>query len=149
MLKTIIPPPAIALFFIALLYLSTYLIPAFRIDYQTILAVICLVAGFSPAGIAFFQFKKRDTTIDPRKPENSTELVVGGVFKYSRNPMYVGLTMVLVSASLFLGAWSGLVLIPVFILLINHLQILPEEEAMEKLFGEQYAEYCKNVRRWI
>ena len=149
MLKTKIPPPVIALFFIALQYLSTYLIPAFRFDYQTILAVICLVAGFSPAGIAFFQFKNNDTTIDPRKPENSTELVVGGVFKYSRNPMYVGLTMVLVSASLFLGAWSGLVLIPVFILVINHLQILPEEEAMKKLFGEQYAEYCKNVRRWI
>ena len=149
MLKTKIPPPVIALFFIALLYLSTYLIPAFRIDYQTILAVICLVAGFSPVGIAFFQFKKKDTTLDPRKPENSTELIVSGVFKYSRNPMYVGLTMVLVSASLLLGAWSGLVLIPVFILVINHLQILPEEEAMKKLFGEQYAEYCKNVRRWI
>ena len=149
MLKTKIPPPVIALFFIALLYLSTYLIPAFRIDYQTILAVICLVAGFSSAGIAFSQFKKWDTTIDPRKPENSTELVVGGVFKYSRNPMYVGLTMVLVSASLFLGAWSGLVLIPVFILVINRLQILPEEQAMKKLYGKQYTEYCKNVRRWI
>ena len=149
MLKTKIPPPAIALIFIALLYLSTYLIPAFRIDYQTILAVICLVAGFSPVGIAFFQFKKKDTTLDPRKPENSTELVVSGVFKYSRNPMYVGLTMVLVSACLFLGAWSGLVLIPVFILVINRLQILPEEQAMKKLYGKQYAEYCKNVRRWI
>ena len=149
MLKTKIPPPVIALFFIALLYLSTYLIPAFRIDYQTILAVICLVAGFSPVGIAFFQFKKKDTTLDPRKPENSTELVVSGVFKYSRNPMYAGLTMVLVSACLFLGAWSGLVLIPVFILVINRLQILPEEQAMKKLYGKQYAEYCKNVRRWI
>tara|TARA_B100001123_G_scaffold301976_1_gene337054 strand:- start:382 stop:528 length:147 start_codon:yes stop_codon:yes gene_type:complete len=48
-----------------------------------------------------------------------------------------------------LGAWSGLVLIPVFILVINHLPFLPEEEAMKKRFAEQYADYCENVRRWI
>ena len=95
------------------------------------------------------QFKKNSTIINPMTPKKTTSLVVDGIFSYSRNPMYLGLLLVVTSSGLYVGAWLSFLLIPLFWFLINMLQIIPEEEAMLEIFGEEFIEYSRKVRRWI
>lgn len=111
-------------------------------------------AGFALAGLAaeagaIVSFRRAQTTMNPLTPGKATRLVVTGIYRWTRNPMYVGLLLWLVAWALFLGhalAWGGM---PLFILTMNRLQIAPEERAMTALFGAEYAAYCARVRRWV
>ena len=85
----------------------------------------------------------------PLKPSKATKLIVSGVYKFSRNPMYLGLLLVLSGVSTILNPIGGLFLIPLFILYLNFFQIIPEENAMINLFKDEFLEYKENVRRWI
>ena len=76
-------------------------------------------------------------------------LVTDGMFKISRNPMYLGLTSVLIALSFYKGLIVGIIFVPLFMLYITIFQIIPEEEAMLKLFGDEYKIYSSKVRRWI
>ena len=111
-------------------------------------AAISLVSiGFSASGI--IAFRRARTTIDPTRPEQASSLVRSGVYRITRNPMYVGLACLLVAWAVYLGsAWA--LLGPVaFVLYIGRFQIAPEERALEKVFGTQYADYRAKVRRWL
>ena len=99
--------------------------------------------------LAIFLFKKDKTTVNPINPEEATTLITTGIFSITRNPMYLGLFFVISSTVLFFGSWFGIIILIFFVWYINKFQIIPEEEAMEKLFGNKYNEYRKNVRRWI
>ena len=99
--------------------------------------------------LAIFLFKKDKTTVNPINPEETTTLITTGIFSITRNPMYLGLFFVISSTVLFFGSWFGIIILIFFVWYINKFQIIPEEEAMEKLFGNKYNEYRKNVRRWI
>ena len=79
----------------------------------------------------------------------SDELVIVGIYNYTRNPMYLGLLTILLGLALLLGTVSSFLTIPVFIWFMNRLQIEPEEEALEELFGKSYGEYKLKVRRWL
>ena len=83
------------------------------------------------------------------KPEETTVLVTTGIFSITRNPMYLGLFFVIFSTVLFLGSWFGIIILMIFVWYITKFQIISEEEAMEKLFGDKYDEYRQNVRRWL
>ena len=83
------------------------------------------------------------------KPEDTTTLITTGIFFYTRNPMYLGLLLIVISTLMFFGAWFGLIVVCFFIWYINTYQIQPEEEALQKLFGDQFTEYSKKVRRWF
>ena len=109
---------------------------------------------FLLTGLAFMlagvlRFRKAETTIDPLNPEKADQLVVEGVFCLSRNPMYLGMALISVAWAIYLtNPWSVLGVIG-FVLYINRFQITPEERAMDKLFGIQYAQYKATVRRWF
>ena len=105
--------------------------------------------GLITAILAIILFKKTKTTINPMTPEETTTLVTTGIFSRTRNPMYLGLFFVISSTILFFGSWFGIIILMFFVWYINKFQIIPEEEAIEKLFGDEYSEYKKNVRRWI
>ena len=94
-------------------------------------------------------FKKDKTTVNPINPEEATTLITTGIFSITRNPMYLGLFFVISSTVLFFGSWFGIIILIFFVWYINKFQIIQEEEAMEKLFGNKYNEYRKNVRRCI
>jgi protein-S-isoprenylcysteine O-methyltransferase Ste14 len=94
-------------------------------------------------------FARFKTTISPLKPSDATALVTEGMYRYSRNPMYLGLLLLTIASTIWFGTWLGIIINIVFIFLINFLQIIPEEEALLEIFGEEYGEYKKNVRRWI
>lgn len=148
-MKTKIPPPIIALMCIAINYLSTHFINPFKFPNIEIIGVFILLAGLVTAFLGYLLFKKYKTTVNPINPEETTILVTTGIFSITRNPMYLGLFFVICSTVLFFGSWFGIIILMFFVWYINKFQIIPEEETMEKKFGNKYNEYKKNVRRWI
>ena len=148
-MKTKIPPPILALVMIVLIYLSSFFIESTKFNYQGSLSVLVLILGLACAIPSFKLFARYKTTISPLKPSDATALVTEGMYRYSRNPMYLGLLLLTIASTIWFGTWFGIIINILFIFLINFLQIIPEEEALLEIFGEEYEEYKKNVRRWI
>jgi protein-S-isoprenylcysteine O-methyltransferase Ste14 len=148
-MKTKIPPPILALVMIVLIYLSSLFVESITFNYQGSLSVLFIILGAACALPSFKLFAKFKTTITPLKPSDATALVTEGMYRYSRNPMYLGLLLWTIASTIWFGTWFGIIINIVFVFLINFLQIIPEEEALLEIFGEEYEEYKKNVRRWI
>ena len=147
-----IPPPIVALIGILLIFLSKdyILILYLHPHLQNTLSLIFLFIGLVIIFSATKEFKKSDTTVNPMKPETSTSLVTSGIFKYTRNPMYLGLTSILLASCFYFSSLLGIIVyVPLFILYITVFQIIPEEETMKDLFNDEYLDYCSKVRRWI
>ena len=116
---------------------------------KVVIVITTVVAGVALAGNAVFQFHRVGTTIEPTKPDDTSALVTRGVYKFTRNPMYLGLLLVLTGWVVFLGNIFGILTLVAFVGYITHFQIRPEERVMASKFGEAYANYCQNVRRWL
>ena len=147
--KTKFPPPLVALAFGFLIYYTKNIFPKIEIVWRYVFGSFMIIIGLFIILSAIILFKKYKTTITPLNPSNATKLIVSGVYKFSRNPMYLGLLLVLSGISTILNPIGGLFLIPLFILYLNLFQIIPEENAMVDLFKDEFLEYKKNVRRWI
>ena len=148
-IKTKIPPPLIALAFGFLINYTKDIFPKIDIRYDIIFGSFMIIIGLITIISAITLFKKYQTTVTPLKPSNATKLITGGIYKFSRNPIYLGLLLVLFGISIILNPIGGLFLIPLFILYLHFFQIIPEENAMINLFKDEFLEYKKNVRRWI
>jgi protein-S-isoprenylcysteine O-methyltransferase Ste14 len=107
------------------------------------------VIGISVFVAAVSSFKKQETTVNPISIEKASSLVVDGIFKYSRNPMYLGMSFILLGLTFKFNVIGGLLFTIIFMLFITIFQIKPEEVAMEKLFYQEWKDYIKNVRRWL
>jgi protein-S-isoprenylcysteine O-methyltransferase Ste14 len=110
-------------------------------------AIALVGGGFSLAGI--FAFRRAKTTVNPMTPQRTSSLVTSGVYRVTRNPMYVGLLFVLVGWAVFLSAVWPLLGPVVFVYYIGRFQIAPEEQALAELFGSEYSAYKSGVRRWL
>ena len=144
-----IPPPIVALICGLGIYLSRSLFPAYNHTSIGITSALFLLLGIMTLIAAFLSFKKQKTTVNPLQPEKASSLVISGVFKYSRNPMYLGLSLILLSVAIQFNFFGGILIVFVFIAFITKFQIIPEEIAMEKLFGEEFIRYKKKTRKWI
>lgn len=112
-------------------------------------SLIFLLVGVWMCAAGVLEFRRAQTTVDPRKPESSASLVSSGIYSVTRNPMYVGFTLLLLALATFLASpWSLLVVVG-FVLYLNRYQIRPEERALTELFGQEFVEYRSRVRRWI
>ena len=149
MLKTKIPPPIIAIAFIVILYISSLWMDRFIFEGQSIFSLFIFILGLGCVLSASTQFRRINTTVNPLHPESASYLVVDGIFKFTRNPMYVGLCAAILAFGFYVGTWFVFILLPLFVISINYLQIVPEEVALQKLFGDEYVSYCNSVRRWI
>ncbi len=109
--------------------------------------LILLALGILFVGWGARAFARADTAIRPL--EASTTLVTHGLYRFTRNPMYLGMIQILAGVCLLLGSLSPWLLIPGFILIVRNAFILREEAMMERTFGEQYRNYRSSVRRWI
>jgi len=109
---------------------------------------VMAIAPVTPVA-AIVQFRNAHTTVDPHKPETATALVTSGVYGWTRNPMYLGLSILLLGWAIELGTLTPLLGPVFFILLIQQVQILPEEHALHARFGQDYARYCDRVHRWF
>jgi protein-S-isoprenylcysteine O-methyltransferase Ste14 len=111
------------------------------------LGALLIMAGIVIAAHSAFAFTKAGTPVIPF--ERSTALVTNGFYRVTRNPMYLGMVLVLLGTAVVLGTASPLIPIPVFILIIQTRFIAGEERFLQELFGEQYLTYKSRVRRWL
>ncbi|MEI8298522.1 MAG: isoprenylcysteine carboxylmethyltransferase family protein [Pseudomonadota bacterium] len=146
-----IPPPLLALLAAIAMWALDHWWPATALVPAAYARVGLLPAAMGVAIVltAMRLFRRAGTTISPLSPQNSSHLVTTGLFSRSRNPMYVGLTCVLVGYAIGLGTASPWLMPPVFLAAITWLQIFPEERALRRLFGVEYDAYCRKVRRWL
>jgi protein-S-isoprenylcysteine O-methyltransferase Ste14 len=99
--------------------------------------------------VAFATFLKSRTTINPLKPDRASVLVTHGIYRYTRNPMYLSLALLLLSQACVLWSWAAFIGPIAYVAYITRFQILPEERILESKFGSEYTEYKRRVRRWI
>jgi protein-S-isoprenylcysteine O-methyltransferase Ste14 len=146
-----VPPPVVAALAGVLMWLAARALPALDIQVPargTLAAAFGLI-GLAIAAVAFFQFRRVGTTPNPRKPHESTTLVVAGMYRWSRNPMYLGDVLILAAWALWLANAAPFVFLPLFVAYINRYQIAPEERVLESRYGCAYTEYRRAVRRWL
>lgn len=153
MLKLKIPPPVWFLLCAALMWWIARLLPAYLPNYQhsviLMLAMVIAVIGLLIAMSAIITIRKAKTTTSPFQPQNTIQLVDWGIYRKSRNPMYLSLLLGLIAWALWLGSIFAWIIPPLFIWLITHFQIQPEEQILTQKFGQRYLDYARQVRRWL
>ena len=151
MLEHRIPPPVVGALVAAGMWGVSTLGPqlSVRSEARYAAAAILVAAGLAFDLLGLLAFRASRTTINPLAPERASALVTGGVYRITRNPMYVGMAFLLLAWAVHLSALLPFAGIAVFVLYITRFQIRPEERVLKGLFGEQYASYAARVRRWL
>lgn len=146
-----IPPPIVGLLVALVMWgiasVSPLLDVSLLIRKVTVGALLLVAAGIALPG--FVAFLRARTTFNSMKPKATSSLVTGGIYRFTRNPMYVSVLLMLVAWAIFLSSALALVGPVAFVLYINRFQIKPEERALEAMFGTTYTEYKGRVRRWL
>jgi protein-S-isoprenylcysteine O-methyltransferase Ste14 len=146
-----IPPPLVALIIAVTMWIARNAVPTLELSPATrIIAagVVAVIGGyFSIAGT--IAFRRAKTTVNPLKPERASSLVTSGVYRITRNPMYVALALLLVAWSFYLSAPALLAGFALFVLYVTRFQIQPEERVLRRMFGNEYTSYTQRVRRWL
>ncbi|PFG10699.1 methyltransferase family protein [Marinobacter sp. LV10MA510-1] len=146
-----IPPVVQVLVTASIMWTLAVAVPSlgFTLSGSPLVALVFAAIGFAFALLGVLEFRSAGTTVDPRVPDQSVSLVVRGVYRISRNPMYVGFLLVLIAWGIFLSNLASLVLLSAFVIYMNRFQIVPEERHMREKFGEAYRQYEAEVRRWF
>ena len=146
-----IPPVVVFFVCLASMFGIYYLMPDFSYDFtfRKTLSRVFLAIGALLGIIGIVAFRQHQTTVDPTHPDKASHLVTTGVYRYTRNPMYLGMLLVLVGGAIRIGNPLCLLSLILFVGYMTQFQIKPEERALQKHFGESYSEYVKNVRRWL
>lgn len=146
-----IPPAGLVLLFALAMWLTAGMNPRaiIQIPGKEWVAIVLLMLGCALIIVAAVEFVSAKTTANPLTPGLATLIVTKGIYKLSRNPMYVGFFVMLVAWGVFLENILSLLLLPLFVLYLNRFQIIPEENALLAKFGDDYDRYLKSVRRWI
>ena len=151
MLEARVPPPVVVALLAATMWGARRAAPDLTALYPArlplALAVLALGLGVIAAGV--LEFRRARTTVDPLHPDKATAVVDTGIYRFTRNPMYLGMLLAL-------AAWATWLANPVtiagpilFVLFIDRFQIRPEERALLRVFGAPYQSYLDRVRRWI
>lgn len=150
-MKIKIPPPIVAWIFAGFMYLLDRFLPVGEFDFfgKDYLMYALLLLGGLILLVSMIQFFRSKTTLNPFSPLKASHLVRTGLYKFSRNPMYLALLILLLAWGLWLGNAFNTLLAAAFVSYMNRFQIRPEEEALTQLFGKEYQLYRKNVRRWF
>lgn len=150
-LKLKIPPPVYLLAFLSLMWLLHTKLPIFQLvpspwnKAGLTLIGFALLADFLSLGLFF----RARTTFNPIHPERTKALVTNGPYRYTRNPMYAGMLVILTGWGMYLGSFSPFLLLPLFVMVLTAQQIIPEEKILEEKFGGAYLAYKARVPRWF
>lgn len=146
-----IPPPVVGLVLAAGMWAIAHVSlilpwsPILRLSAAATVAVV----GVAVVLGGVWSFRRARTTVNPLRPEKTAALVSTGVYSFTRNPMYVGMALVLLAWAIYLSALASLVGPVLFVAYITRFQIVPEERVLDDLFGAAFAEYKRRVRRWL
>jgi len=144
-----IPPPILVLILVSSNYYSSKKIDLIHLPNQDLISIIIFLFGILILINPIFKFIKSKTTIDPIKFKKVNKLIISGIYKYSRNPMYLGLLMIVISTSIFYLNIFSITTPFLFYCWINRFQIKKEEIFLTEKFGEEYMSYKIKTRRWI
>jgi protein-S-isoprenylcysteine O-methyltransferase Ste14 len=146
-----IPPPIVALAIAATMWGISLVVPpvAPPAPLRTVIAIVIAFVGVGIDIVGAVSFFRAQTTVNPMKPTATSSLVTSGIYRYTRNPMYVGQAVVLLAWAIWIASIPALLGLPAFVLYLNRFQIAPEERALARAFGEAYAAYRARVRRWL
>ena len=146
-----IPPVVLVILFAVAMWLLAQWVPSvvLPLSWRQLFAGSFAVAGVSIALAGVLAFRRANTTVDPRMPQQSSSLVIRGIYRHSRNPMYVGFLSLLAALACYLMNAAAFALLPLFVLYMNRFQIVPEERFLLQKFGADYQAYCERVRRWL
>jgi len=146
-----VPPPAVAILMGVAMWFGAPYGPSGALSFPLRAAILAafVLAGAATALAGDLAFRRARTTINPFRPQKTSALVTSGVYRFTRNPMYVGLLAVLVGWAAFLGAAVTLLGPVAFVAYITRFQIVPEERVLSAKFGAAYTAYAARVRRWL
>jgi protein-S-isoprenylcysteine O-methyltransferase Ste14 len=148
--ETRIPPPIVAALMGGAMWFSP-VSPMLHVPDSVRIGIalaIASVGGMVAMG-AGIRFRRANTTVNPLKPQAASSLVTTGIYRYTRNPMYLGLLFLLVAWAVFLLSPFSLLGPVAFVVFIGRFQIAPEERVLLGLFGAEYSAYRSRVRRWL
>ncbi|MEE2930838.1 MAG: isoprenylcysteine carboxylmethyltransferase family protein, partial [Pseudomonadota bacterium] len=125
--------------------------PDLRFDgsWGIMFALVLFIAGVTLLALALASFFQAKTTANPIDVSRAETLVTSGLFRLSRNPMYLGMLLILIGGVFWIGNWAACLAPAIFVFMMTELQIKPEERALKDKFGDAYIGYCKRTRRWI
>ena len=146
-----VPPPLVVFTSAALMAGLAYTFPGAAIDLpaRLIPALVLAAIGFVCIAAGIIEFRRHETTIDPRQPQRSSSLVDTGIYRFTRNPMYLGFLVVLTGWAVYLGNLLPFIVLPMYVLYLGNYQIGPEERHLAAKFGDRYDAYRGKVRRWL
>lgn len=114
-----------------------------------VLAVVIALVGLAVCVLGVLEFRRSATTVDPTRPANASSVVASGIFRYSRNPMYLGFAVLLIAWSAWLQNVASLAVAVLFVAYLTRFQVLPEERVLAERFGSEYVRYRERVPRWL
>jgi protein-S-isoprenylcysteine O-methyltransferase Ste14 len=147
-----IPPALVAILMLILMVTLSKLFPqfSFSLPYKSLVAIAVAAVGVGIAVAGVASFRRLQTTVNPTRPGTASSLVVDGIYRWSRNPMYLGILLCLIACGIYLANILGLLVIPpVFVIYMNRYQIRPEEEVLALIFGDEFVRYRASARRWL
>lgn len=151
MLELKMPPDFVALVIAGLMWLVSTVTPSLDgpVAYRVLVAIVLFVAGSALIVSARVAFAKADTTFSPIAPERSSRLVTKGVYRLTRNPMYLGTFLALLALAALLSNPAAAVVAASYVVYMDRFQIWPEERVLRGRFGSEYENYTHAVRRWV
>jgi protein-S-isoprenylcysteine O-methyltransferase Ste14 len=146
-----VPPPVVTALFALMMWFIGSMFPSldFAFGHRGVAAATLVIVAMVIGIAAVIGFRRAKTTINPLTPQASSALVVRGIYRWTRNPMYLAMLLVLVSWACIVSNWAALAMLPLFVATLNRLQIEPEERALRARFGAEFENYRRKVRRWL
>lgn len=152
-LDLLVPPPIVAVICAIAMWLLWYRFPGYEIflagTFRLILALLLVILGMTLGLGSVLSFRRQRTTVNPMDPQATTVFITDGFYRISRNPMYLGVLMLLIAFAIALGNPLSVVPVVCFVLYITIFQIKPEERILAENFSEAFKAYSGRVRRWI
>ena len=118
-------------------------------NHSRLWGTLFMLVGLMVAGVGVVSFRMASTTMDPLDPGRASSLVTGSIYRFTRNPMYLGIALVLTGWGVMLANMASISIVIPFSLYMTMFQIIPEERGLQELFGESFAAYRANTRRWL
>lgn len=122
---------------------------SFVVPGAAVVTSLLVAAGVVLALLGLVAFYRASTTVDPAHPGGASSLVTGGIYRVSRNPMYLGMLLLLLGWAVWLAHPFSFLVLPLFVVYLNRFQIKPEERTLHEKFGEAFVTYARAVRRWL
>ncbi|MDF0675027.1 MAG: isoprenylcysteine carboxylmethyltransferase family protein [Nitrospira sp.] len=145
-----VPPLALVFLFGALMWVaSAYSMFTIVLPWRSAFALIFYTVGSAIVLAGVLTFRQMKTTVSPLTPEATTTMVTSGIYRFTRNPMYLGFLLILVGWAIDLSHLLAFVILPLFVWYMNRFQIQPEERALASKFSEAFTAYKRSVRRWL